>query len=277
MILLKKSIDIYTGDTMDINDINKKINKKSVIPIYYQLAKLLEKKIYTGELNPGEKLPPENKIADYFNISRMTVRKALSELIEAGMISSEKGRGTFVTEPKLDNLVFELDNFKEEIEKRGMKPKIKLLKVNIIKANREIANKLNIDLKTRCLDFTMLISANNEPLIYERKYIKYSKQKPILESELEDATLSNLAITHGNYFPVMSKKILKSANADKEQANLLNINKKDAVFVIEQYLYDTNNSSIGWGISVCRGDKFKFSSYSGWSNESNDIDQKRGF
>ena len=249
------------------NIINENIDKKSVIPIYYQLAKLFEKKIYSGELKPGEKLPPENKIANIFDISRMTVRKALSELIDANMVYSEKGKGTFVAKPKLDNTVFELKNFKEELINRGLNPKTKLLNVKIIRADHDLANKLNIKEGIKCLDFNSIISANNEPLIYESKFIVYSKHKPILEKEIQDPSLSNIAISHSDSFPIMSKKILNVSKANKKQAEVLNIKKEAPVFVIEQYLYDSKSNPIGWGKSICRGDKFRFTSYSGWSKE----------
>ncbi|MGM0445306.1 MAG: GntR family transcriptional regulator [Bacillota bacterium] len=251
--------------------INEDIDKKSVIPIYYQIAKLFERKIYSGELKPGEKLPPENKIADMFNISRMTVRKALAELIDANMVYSEKGKGTFVAKPKLDNTAFELKNFKEELKNRGLNPKTKLLNVKIIRADKDLALKLNINKGRKCLDFSSIISANNEPLIYESKFIVYSKHKPILENEIQDPSLSNIAMAHGDSFPIMSKKILNVSKANNKHAELLNIKKDAPVFVIEQFLYDSADNAIGWGKSICRGDKFKFTSYSGWSKDNKNL------
>jgi len=68
------------------------IDKTSVIPIYYQLFKLIEGQILRGELKPGEALPTETEIANRFEISRMTVRRAISELISAGMVYSQQGK-----------------------------------------------------------------------------------------------------------------------------------------------------------------------------------------
>ena len=254
-----------------------KVDKDSVIPIYYQLAKVFEKMIYSGNLNPGEKLPPENDIADHFKISRMTVRKALAELIDDDLLYSEKGKGTFVAKPRLDNVEFELQNFREEIKKRGMEPNPKLLKVKIKRANNEMSEKLHIKKGTKCLDFSLVISADNEPLIYEDKYIVYSKHKPILETELKDPSLSNLAMLHGNHYPVMSKMVLNASKADKNVANKLNIKKDAPVFVIEQTLFDSDKKPVGWGRSICRGDKFKFTSFSGWSKNNDNSKDKRGF
>ena len=259
------------------NKENINIDKNSVIPIYYQLSKIFEEMIYSGELKPGEKLPPENKIASHFEISRMTVRKALSELIDEDLLYSEKGKGTFVAQPKIDNVEFELQNFRDEIKKRGMEPNPKLLRVKIIRADDSVAEKLHIEKGTKCIDFSLVISADNEPLIYENKYIVYKKHKPILENELKDPSLSNLAMLHGNHYPIMSKRILNASKASQEEAEILNIKKGSPVFVVEQILYDSDSNPVGWGRSICRGDKFKFTSFSGWSKNSENKPDKRRF
>ncbi len=246
-----------------IKDIGK-VDKDSVVPIYYQLAKIIEKKILSQNLKPGEKLPPENTIAKKYGISRMTVRRAISELIDAGMVYAEKGKGTFVASPKLEDVVFELKDFHEEIKARGMNPNTRLLSVEIVRANKIIIEKLDISANTKCLHFCQLVSADNEPLIYENKYVVYRKKKPILESELKDSSLTNLASLNDEY-PVMSKRILQASLATEKEADILGVNSDTPVFIVEQILYSDEKKPVGWGRSVCRGDRFKFTSYKGWS------------
>ncbi len=241
-----------------------KIDKESVIPIYYQLAKILKDKIFSGEFKPEEKLPPENNIAGEYGISRMTVRRAIAELIDAGMVYAEKGSGTFVARPCLENVVFELKNFQEEIRERGLKPRTRLLEVKIVKSNQDLSERLQVPLNTRCLFFRLLISAEREPLIYENKYVVYKKQNPILEKELKDPSLSNLALLHADSMPIRSKRVLLASVTDKEESSILSVKLNTPVFVIEQTLYDTDKKTVGWGKSICRGDRFKLSSDVGW-------------
>lgn len=254
---------------MDINfdEEAEKLDKNSVIPVYYQLAKIMEKEIYEGRLKPGETLPPEHELAEKYGISRMTVRRAISELINAGMVYAQKGKGTFVAKPKLENVVFELKDFHEEIKRMGMKPSAKLLSVKIVRADKLLAKKLDIPLHTSCLYFRLLVSADDEPLVYENKYIVYTKQKPILESELKDPSLSNLAAL-SDHFPIMSKRVLHASVVTAEEASVLGVELNTPVFVVEQTIYDTEKRPIGWGKSVCRGDRFKFTSYIGWTMDS---------
>ncbi|SDC27023.1 transcriptional regulator, GntR family [Candidatus Frackibacter sp. WG12] len=247
------------------NQETEKIDKDSFIPIYYQLAKILERQILKGKLQPGESLASENEIAKKYDISRMTVRKAISELADAGMVYTEKGKGTFVAKPKLEDVVFELKNFHEEIKSRGMQPRTKLLKVKIVRADELLAEKLEVPLNTNCLYYRLLLSTQEEPLIYENKYVVYTKQKPILESELNDPSLSNLATHHGEKFPTMSRRVLHASVANEEEVDILGIELNSPVFVVEQTLYDSDKKPVGWGKSICRGDRFKFTSSVSWS------------
>ncbi len=241
------------------------IDKYSIIPIYYQLAKILEKSILDGKLKPGEALPAEHEIAEKYGISRMTVRRAISELIGVGMVHSQKGKGNFVARPRLDDFVFELVNFYEEIQKRGMKPNSKLLGVKIVRADELLAGKLETALNTTCLFIRMVLSADDEPLVYETKYVIYTKQKPILENELKDPSLSNLATIHSDHFPVISKRVLQASVATEEEALILGTGPNAPVFVVEQTVYDTGKKPVGWGKSIYRGDRYKLTSYIGWS------------
>lgn len=245
----------------------EKIDKNSIIPIYYQLAKVIERDIYDGKLRPGETLPPEHEIAEKYEISRMTVRRAISELITAGLVYAQKGRGTFVAKPRLDNAVFELNDFYAEIKQRGMKPNTKLLSVKIVRATNLLANKLAVPVNTNCLHLRLLLTADEEPLVYESKYIVYTKQSPILEAELNDPSLSNLAAAHGEHVPAISKRILHASIVTEEEAEVLGVGLNTPVFVVEQTVYDREKKPIGWGKSVCRGDKYKLTSYIGWTGD----------
>lgn len=77
-----------------------KIDKQSPIPIYYQIMEQLKAQIKSGELLPDMPLPSEREYAEQFGISRMTVRQALSNLVNEGFLYRLKGRGTFVSKPK---------------------------------------------------------------------------------------------------------------------------------------------------------------------------------
>ncbi|SHI28190.1 GntR family transcriptional regulator [Desulfosporosinus lacus DSM 15449] len=241
------------------------IDKSSVIPIYYQLFKLLEEQIRRGDLKPGEAIPTEHEISSHFEISRMTVRRAIAELVSAGMVYAQQGRGTFVATPKLDNIVFELNDFNQEIKQRGLNYKTTLLEAKIIRADKELRDKFELgeDYK-RFLYFRTVLSAEDERLSYEVKYTIYSKSKPILETELKDPSLPGLIATHTEYVPMSAKKVLQVAACTEEEASILGIASNSPVFLIEQTVYDQDLKPVGWSKAVYRGDRYKLTSYDGW-------------
>ncbi len=241
------------------------MDKKSVIPIYYQLRKYFESQIRSGQLKPGDALPTEMEIANLFNISRMTVRRAISELVSSGMVYTQKGKGTFVARPRLDKVVFNLNNFYEEIKQKGMVPHAEVLETRITKADEKLAKKLGIAVNTKCLYFGIVISANGEPIAYETKYTVYTKKTPIIESQLKDPLFSRLAEAHSDRSPSSSKKVLMASTATEEEAKVLDIKPGAPVFFMVQHIYDAEGKKIAWGKSVYRGDRYKLTSYEGWN------------
>jgi len=246
------------------------IDKNSIIPIYYQLAKLLEGQILRGELKPGEALLTETEIANRFEISRMTVRRAIGELIKAGMVHSQQGKGTFVSSPKLNNVVFELNNFNQEVKEFGLKLSTTLLGANIVRADENLMRVFQLENNnTRLLYFRTVVSADKERLAYEKKYTIYSKSKPILESNLKDPTLSGLVTANNDVLPVSTKRILQVSVTTAEEAAILGIAVNAPIFVIEETLYDLENKPVGWSKSIYRGDRYQLTGNDGWLRKDN--------
>lgn len=92
------------------------INKNSPIPIYYQLAEHIKQLIEKGDLSPGDSLPAEREYAEQYQISRMTVRQAFTQLVNAGYLSRRQGKGTFVAERKLEQPLQGLTSFTEDMK-----------------------------------------------------------------------------------------------------------------------------------------------------------------
>src|SRR5258708_38963652 len=114
------------------------LDKSGFIPLYYQIQRALMEKIHSGELLTGDPLASEEELSRYYQVSRMTARQALHGLKTSGYAFSEKGRGTFVTKPKLEKNIMHLQGFTEDMRQRGMKPSSKLLEQPIIPPKEEL-------------------------------------------------------------------------------------------------------------------------------------------
>ncbi|MFZ5646579.1 MAG: GntR family transcriptional regulator [Bacillota bacterium] len=233
-----------------------RINRNSFIPPYFQLAQILEQKILSGEFKPGDSLPSENDLGKEYNLSRMTVRKCLNILAERGLVSAHPGRGTFVSRPTLDRAVFTIDDFSKEMLRRGLKPEARLMAVHVLKASGEIAEKLELKDSEKVLYFCRLLLADNMPMALERKYMRFNKGRPILENELQYKAFSEVISLHNEVLPVRSRMLMRASMAQPEDASMLQVPSGSPVLCLEQHLYANDETAVGWGLFIFRGDRY---------------------
>src|SRR5579862_5247857 len=95
------------------------IDPKNPLPLYAQVEAAIETSISNGEFAPGSRLPNEADLADRFAVSRTTVRQTVQNLIRRGFVEIRRGKGTFVTQPKMTHKLTELSGFVEDMELLG--------------------------------------------------------------------------------------------------------------------------------------------------------------
>src|SRR4030065_2010949 len=151
------------------------INFESHIPYYIQLMDILQEKVKHAEWNPGDQIPGEQDLCEHYQVSRTGVRQALRELEYEGVISRQKGKGTFISLPKIsEGLVQKLTGFYQDMMERGLKPGTKVLHQNVIPSNDKIARFLNIEPGERVIDIQRLRFINDEPIQLVTTYIPYT-------------------------------------------------------------------------------------------------------
>ena len=118
----------------------------SDIPLYAQLVGIIKRSISTGALPGGALLPSEAELCRCLSISRNTVRQAIGELEEEGLVVRKQGKGTFVTKPKYSRNMKKLQSFTEMCEQMGVKPGAQVLENRLIMADKKVADRLGIPL-----------------------------------------------------------------------------------------------------------------------------------
>ncbi len=131
-----------------------------------QVYEIIVKGISNGTYSPGSLLPSENQLAERYNVSRPTIRAAFARLVERGFVKRQRGVGTFVAEsPSIVNPLYQLLDVQERISARGFNPGFEQLKSEIIDADEEIAEKLNIEAGSPVLHIHKVFTADGEPII----------------------------------------------------------------------------------------------------------------
>jgi GntR family transcriptional regulator len=113
-------------------------------PLYERVESVLSGDIADGSLPPETQLPPEDGLVERFKVSRTTVRKAIQNLVERGLVEVRRGRGTFVTQPKITQELTELTGFVEDMQALGRKPTARLLDKHIVAADEAVADHLTL-------------------------------------------------------------------------------------------------------------------------------------
>jgi GntR family transcriptional regulator len=98
--------------------------------------------IADGSLPPETQLPSEDGLVERFKVSRTTVRKAIQNLVERGLVEIRRGTGTFVTQPKITQELTELTGFVEDMQGLGRTPTARLLDKRIVAADEAVAHQL---------------------------------------------------------------------------------------------------------------------------------------
>ncbi len=233
------------------------IDRNAFEPAYIQLVNILRSQIDSGKFRPGERLPSESQLCRSYDVSPMTVRRAINILLQDGLVSTTQGRGTFVKPIELGSIKFGLDELQNIFNKKT-ENKVKLLEVRIVKADKDISRRLNININDRIILIRRLIIKDTEPIFYHREYIIYDPTSPILESEMEVTALYGLFAGSGETNLKRGELAIKAAVLDENEAKLLLAPPALPSFRIEHIFYDYDNRPVSWGYFICRGDRMTF-------------------
>jgi len=235
----------------------KEINKNSPLPLYYQLKESILEAIKNEEIVVGEKIPSERELAEYHNISRMTVKKAVDILVNNDYLIKKQGRGTFVSNYKESYSISPLLSFTKEMEKKGLNYKNKILNFTKVK-DKKIAKKLNFKENDKFFRFERLRLIENKPFLLEKTYLSTKKIADLKKEDLKTNSLFKL---------IKNKYNIKLKNAEAEiEAVILNdqVAKKMKVkegmlgLYFEQISRDENDEIIEYTSAYYRNDNYKF-------------------
>jgi GntR family transcriptional regulator len=234
------------------------INKNSPLPIYYQIEELIKQQITSKDLTSGDCLPSEREYAEKFNISRMTVRQAITNLVNSGYLHRVKGKGTFVADQSVvEQQLQGVTSFTEEMVARGKNPSSSILKFEKIPANKEIARKLNINEDDLVYEIERLRLADNIPMALESSYHPVNLFKDLTEKIASRSIYRYVEEDLGQKIDYSTQSIEASSTGNRESI-LLNIKEGSPILLMERIAYLTNEVPLEVVRSRYRADRYKF-------------------
>ncbi len=234
------------------------VDKTSPVPIYYQIKELFEERIESGDFEPHQRLPSERDLEKKYDISRMTARRALTELESEGYAYREQGKGSFVAEPKLRQALLELTGFTEDMKKRRMTPGAQVIEQKIIEGNEELAAKLEVDNEAKIFLLQRIRLANGEPLAIETSHLRYEMCDGIEEYDFGDRSLYDTLRKDFDIRLSRAKQSVEATLADEFEAEKLEVEEGTPMLMTERTTYlGDEETSIEYARSVYRGDRYK--------------------
>jgi GntR family transcriptional regulator len=210
----------------------------------------LRQKILAGEYPPGEKLPSEAMLVEMYQVSPMTVRRAINTLTSQGVVTATRGSGTYVKEVELGAATFYLQDLKELFSDEA-NTTIKVLDARFYPADERIARKLQVKVGERTIHLQRLLLIENKPAFYHRGYLVNDPHRPIIEAELEVTDLKGLFQGSGSSLVKYGDLYLESIILDKKEAEILLLDSTTPGMMLEHLFYDFEDEPINWGWFVC--------------------------
>jgi len=210
------------------------IDRFSKLPYYQQLYEILLGKIQRGQWQPGDMIPPESGLIEIYQVSRNTVRQVLDMLVNEGFIYRQRGRGSFVAHPTLEQSMTRIVSFTEDMHQRGFTPGTEVLSAKIMPAEQKIASQLNIPAGEQLACIRRLRLADGEPMSIEESFLIHKYCPDVLNHDYAHKPLR--AVLEGEYGIriASAKQVIQAMQAPSELAQLLKINPGTALLHIKR-------------------------------------------
>lgn len=233
------------------------IDKNSPIPIYHQLEEYIKAQIDNGDLVPDEAIPSERVYADMFQISRMTIRQALTNLVNDGYLYRQKGKGTFVNRKKFEQRLQGLTSFTEDMKERGFTPGSRLVSFEIIPSGREMAERLNLNENTPVYEIKRVRLADNVPMALETTYLPANLVKGLTEDIINQSLYQYIEEKLSLTIHEATQQI-EASIAKEQELRLLEIEKGSPVLLILRTSLLKDGTPFEFVKSAYRADRYKF-------------------
>lgn len=234
------------------------INKSYNPPLYIQIKDTLIEKINSGEYKSGSQLPSERELSDTYEISRMTARNALSQLVDLGYAYRLKGKGTFVRLPNFERDFVKLSGFSQMLKSRGIEPSNKIVKFGIIESDKKIASLLETTIGTKVYEIVRVRYGDNIPLALEYSYLPMSLYENLLQYDFENNSLYEVIENIYDYKLKFSKQWIKITTLYEKEAKILDVDENTPAFLLESISYDINDKVVEATKSINIGDRTTF-------------------
>lgn len=231
------------------------LERSGPIPLYFQVSQRIEKAILSGELPVGSRLENEVALGERLGLSRPTVRRAIQEIVDKGLLVRRRGIGTQVVHGQVTRNV-ELTSLFDDLARSAKTPSTRLLSLEIVPADAKIAEKLAVAEGSPALYIHRLRLADDVPMAVMENWLP----EAFVDMQPDDL------VQHGLYQVLRSRGVtmrvarqrIGARKATNEEAELLDIDRNSALLTMDRTAYDDSGRAIEFGHHCYRPDLYSF-------------------
>ncbi len=229
-------------------------------PMYFRIEQNVLRQIQSGLLKPGQQLPTETELAQQYQVSRITAKRALDELVRQGRAYRQQGRGTFVAQTRIRD-ISGFGSFTRDMQARGFVASSQVLMFKEIEPETEIQRQLQLAQGEHAYFLKRLRLMNDEPVAVETAYLPCRLCPGLVNEDMNIHSLYTVLAEKYQLVPTWADAEIEAAMANKEEAFLLKLKIGKPVLIARRITYSANYDVVEVTTSVYRGDRFTF--YSG--------------
>ena len=235
-------------------------SEKTGISLYFQLEQILKSKIITGEYMPGEQIPTEKDLCETYQVSSITARQAVLNLVNEGLLLRLPGKGTFVTEDIANINMLQFSGKINDLITDGLKTQeVKVLSMNRVKPPKKIFKFLRLRADAEVIQVRRTRNANNSPVSYIINYLPIETGVKIKEEDLQKYPM--LQILRDQVGIPLSGAIqyIEAIIADYDIASALSVSMTSPILYIETLVFEKGKKPVEFVQTFIRPDRYKYS------------------
>lgn len=225
-------------------------------PAYSRIAKALSEQIAAGVYRAGDQLPTEPQLRARFGVSPATVRRAITILLDRGLVSTTQGKGTFVRSMDMGEAIFRLQEL-TDVWAGDESVEVLLLEARVISADEQVAAHLELAVAAPVVFLRRLIRRKGVPLIYQVEHVAYDERRPLVEAQLQVTSLAGLLRSAQMEGVLGGRLTIEAVSLGTEEATALSVMPGSPAFCLESLFLDFDGRPMSWGRFFCRADQFR--------------------
>ncbi len=234
------------------------IDPQSPIPLYYQIRENLRELILSEKLAPGDAIPSERELSQVYKVNRLTVRQAITELVNEGLLYRQQGVGTFVAQPKITQAMPTLMGFTDRMLQAGQRPSSRVLLLEEIPAPDSVLRPLGLSPGAMVIRLVRLRLVNGEPFMLETTFLSQTMFPNLAAHDLENQSLYHLFLEVYGVPAIEADEIIEPVALTQYEAELLETEVHKPALLVEGTVYTHGRRPVEFTRSLVRGDKARY-------------------